>query len=81
MVPPRSASRRRLLLRRRGASFHVNLGAAWFSQKRLERAIAEYTRAVELDPNTLKQESRVGITAQIASPEERARYSYVLAKI
>jgi tetratricopeptide (TPR) repeat protein len=63
------------------ASFHVNLGAAWFSQKKLERAIAEYTRAVELDPNALKQESRVGITAQIASPEERARYSYMLAKI
>jgi tetratricopeptide (TPR) repeat protein len=63
------------------ASFHVNLGAAWFSQKKLEHAIAEYTRAVELDPNALKQESRVGITAQIASPEERARYSYMLAKI
>jgi tetratricopeptide (TPR) repeat protein len=63
------------------ASFHVNLGAAWFSQKKLDRAIAEYTRAVELDPDALKQESRVGITAQIASPEERARYSYMLAKI
>jgi tetratricopeptide (TPR) repeat protein len=59
----------------------VNLGAAWFSQKKLDRAVAEYTRAVELDPNALKQESRVGITAQIASPEERARYSYMLAKI
>ncbi len=63
------------------ATFHVNLGAAWFSQKKLERAIAEYTRAVELDPNALKTESRVGITAQISSPEERARYSYMLAKI
>ena len=30
-------------------SFHVNLGAAWFSQKKLERAVAEYTRALELD--------------------------------
>jgi tetratricopeptide (TPR) repeat protein len=63
------------------ASFHVNLGAAWFSQKKLDRAVAEYTRAVELDPEALKQDSRVGITAQIASPEERARYSYMLAKI
>ena len=62
-------------------AFHVNLGAAWFSQKKLDRALAEYTRAVELDPDALKQESRVGITAQIASPEERARYSYMLAKI
>jgi tetratricopeptide (TPR) repeat protein len=63
------------------ATFHVNLGAAWFSQKKLERAIAEYTRAVELDPEALRHESKVGITAQIASPEERARYSYMLAKI
>ena len=63
------------------ASFHVNLGAAWFSQKKLERALAEYTRAMELDPDALRQESRAGIVAQISSPEERARYSYMLAKI
>jgi tetratricopeptide (TPR) repeat protein len=63
------------------ASFHVNLGAAWFSQKKVDRALAEYTRALEIDPDALKQESKVGVTAQIASPEERARYSYMLAKI
>jgi len=62
-------------------AFHVNLGAAWFSQKKLDRALAEYTRALELDPNALRQDSKAGITAQIASPEERARYSYMLAKI
>jgi len=63
------------------AAYHVNLGAAWFSQKKLERALTEYTRALELDPDALKGESRVGVTAQISSPEERARYSYMLAKI
>ena len=63
------------------ATFHINLGAAWFSQKKLDRAIAEYTRAVELDPDALKQESKAGVTAQISSPEERARYSYMLAKV
>jgi tetratricopeptide (TPR) repeat protein len=63
------------------APFHVNLGAAWFGQKKLERALAEYTRALELDPDALRLESKAGITAQIASPEERARYSYMLAKI
>ena len=36
---------------------------------------------MELDPDALRQEARAGITAQIASPEERARYSYMLAKI
>lgn len=63
------------------ATFHINLGAAWFSQKKLEQAIAEYTRAVELDPTALQTESRTGVVAQIASPEERAQYSYLLAKI
>lgn len=62
-------------------TFHVNLGAAWFSQKKLDRAVAEYTRAIELDPDALRQDSRAGVTAQISSPEERARYSYMLAKI
>lgn len=63
------------------ATFHINLGAAWLSQKKLDQAVAEYTRAVELDPNALQTDSRVGVTAQIASPEERAQYAYLLAKI
>ena len=62
------------------ATFHVNLGAAWFSQKKMERAMAEYTRAMELDPDAFRTESKTGIAAQIASPEERAQYSYLLAK-
>jgi len=61
-------------------TFHVNLGAAWFSQKKLERAIAEYMRAMELDPDALRHDNRTGISAQISSPEERAQYSYLLAK-
>jgi Flp pilus assembly protein TadD len=62
------------------STFHINLGAAWFSQKKMERAIAEYTRAMELDPDAFRHESRIGISAQISSPEERAQYSYLLAK-
>jgi len=62
------------------ATYHVNLGAAWFSQKKMDRAIAEYMRAMELDPDALRRESRTGIAAQISSPEERAQYSYLLAK-
>jgi tetratricopeptide (TPR) repeat protein len=62
------------------ATYHVNLGAAWFSQKKMDRAIAEYTRAMELDPDVFHQESKMGIAAQISSPEERAQYAYLLAK-
>jgi len=63
------------------ATYHVNLGAAWFSQKNLDGAVAEYTRAMELDPEAFHQQARVGVVAQIASPEERAQYAYLLAKI
>lgn len=62
------------------ATFHVNLGAAWFSQKKMDRAISEYTRAMELDPDVFRNENKTGIAAQISSPEERAQYSYALAK-
>ena len=63
------------------ATFHINLGAAWFAQNKVERAIAEYTRALELDPDALNASSRTGVAAQITTLEERARYSYMLAKI
>jgi tetratricopeptide (TPR) repeat protein len=62
------------------STFHVNLGAAWFGQKKMDRAIAEYARALELNPESLTP-GNAGVAAQIASPEERARYSYMLAKI
>ena len=62
------------------ATYHVNLGAAWFSQKKMEQAIAEYIRAIEIDPEAFRHDNRTGIAAQIASPEERAQYSYLLAK-
>ncbi len=63
------------------ATFHLNLGAVWFSQKKMDRAIAEYSRALELDPQVLAQSARAGVAAQVASPEERANFYYLLAKI
>ena len=63
------------------ATYHVNLGAAWFSGKKMEQAVAEYARAMELDPDVFQHGTKVGVAAQIASPEERAQYSYLLAKI
>jgi len=70
-----------LRLREDSASFHSNLGATYFAQKKMESAIAEYSRALELDPDILVRSSAGGVAAQIASPEDRARYWYVLAKM
>lgn len=61
--------------------FHVNLGAAWFGQNKLDRAIAEYDRALQLDPTILDHYTSGGMTAQVSTAEERARYNYMLAKI
>ncbi len=71
-----------LALNDTNASFHANLGTAWFAQKQLERAVREYTRALELDPEVLLRiTERGGVAAKIASPEERAQYMYLLAKL
>ncbi len=63
------------------AGFHSNLGAAWFAQNKLDRAMAEYGRALELDPTILLRSMQGGVTAQISSPEERAKYSFIVAKL
>jgi tetratricopeptide (TPR) repeat protein len=61
--------------------YHINLGAAWFGQNKLDRAMAEYGRALQLDPEALNRNSSAGISAQITTTEERARYDYMMAKI
>src|SRR5579883_3095181 len=48
--------------------YHINLGAAWFGQNKL-------------DPEALNRNSSAGISAQITTTEERARYDYMMAKI
>ena len=63
------------------ASFFSNLGAAYFAQKKFEEATKAYAEAVRLDPHIFEHSSRAGIAAQMASPQDRAHYSYVLAKL
>ena len=63
------------------APFHSNLGMAYFEKKEFDRATAELLRALELDPQVFDRQSLGGIAARMASPEDRARYSYTLARI
>lgn len=64
-----------------GASYFSNLGAAYFSKKDFEKATLAYTRAIQLDPEIFERTSRTGVAAQLPSPEDRARYDYVMAKL
>ncbi|HXY13779.1 MAG TPA: tetratricopeptide repeat protein [Terriglobales bacterium] len=63
------------------ASYYSNLGAVYFSKREFERATAAYTEAVRLDPSVFERTSHTGISAQMASPEDRAHFEYVLAKL
>ncbi len=63
------------------ASFHSNLGTALFSRKEFDKATSEYMRALQLDAGVFDRHSNVGISAHMSSPEDRAHYSYVVAKM
>jgi tetratricopeptide (TPR) repeat protein len=63
------------------ASYYSNRGAAYFAKKNYERGSADYAAALHLDPDIFERTSRGGLQAQLASPEDRARYDYVLAKL
>lgn len=63
------------------ASFYSNLGAAYFARKEFEHATEAYAKAVQLDPEIFERTSHTGISAQMASPEDRAHYDFVLAKL
>jgi tetratricopeptide (TPR) repeat protein len=62
------------------ASYYNNLGAAHFSKREWEKATEAYSRAVQLDPDILERTSRSGVTL-ISSPQDRAHFQYVLAKL
>ncbi len=63
------------------ASFHNNLGAAYFARRDFVKAMAAYARALELDPDVFEHSSRVGVAAMMSSPEDRATYFYLLARM
>jgi tetratricopeptide (TPR) repeat protein len=63
------------------ASFFSNLGAAYFARKDFVEAVTAYAQALQLDPGVFDRTSHSGISAQLASPEDRAHYDYVLAKL
>jgi tetratricopeptide (TPR) repeat protein len=70
-----------ITLRQDSASFYSNLGAAYFSRKEFDKASEAYTQAAKIDPDIFEHSSHHGISAQMSSPEDRAHFDYVLAKL
>lgn len=70
-----------ILLRDDAASYYSNRGAAYFGKKQFDKAVLDYSKAMAVDPDIFERVSRAGVMAQLPSPEDRAHYDYVLAKL
>jgi cytochrome c-type biogenesis protein CcmH/NrfG len=68
-------------LRQDSASFYNNLGAAYYMKKEWAQATDAYGRALQLDPDIFGRISHSGVSAQLPSPQERARFDYLVAKL
>ncbi len=64
------------------AVFYNNRAASLFAKKEFAKASADYAKAFALDPDIFERSERsAGVQARLPSPEDRARYDYVLAKL
>jgi Flp pilus assembly protein TadD len=63
------------------ASFHNNLAAVYMDSKQFDLAFAEYRKAFELDPLFFESASQNGISARMGSPQDRAQFFFVMARL
>jgi tetratricopeptide (TPR) repeat protein len=70
-----------LAIRPQSATFHYNLGACYFSKHQFDKATQEYQTAYNLDPDIFQRVSKTGVIAQTTSPEDRAAFSFMVAKM
>jgi tetratricopeptide (TPR) repeat protein len=64
------------------ATFYSNLGTAYFASKDYKKAQSNYQIALQLDPDVFeRQRSRTATQFAAMTPQERAKYDYVIAKM
>jgi tetratricopeptide (TPR) repeat protein len=68
-------------LRPDDAVFHYNIASAYFAMHDHQRAAQEYRAAYTIDPDIFQRISRIGIMVQSSSPEDRAAFSFMVAKL
>ena len=70
-----------LALQPNDAVFHYNLASSYFGKHQYDLAAQQYRSAYLLDPDIFNRVSRIGIMAQSGSPEDRAAFSFMVAKM
>ncbi len=70
-----------LVVRPNSATFHYNMGAAYFAKHQFDKAAVQYRAAYDLDPEIFQRVSRMGIMVQTSSPEDRAAFDFMVAKM
>ncbi len=70
-----------LSLRPASSTFHFNIAAAYFAKHDYDRSAQEYREAYQLDPGIFERVSKTGIMAQACSPEDRAAFAFMVAKM
>ncbi|HEY0262978.1 MAG TPA: tetratricopeptide repeat protein [Granulicella sp.] len=73
--------RRAIKLQKATAVYHVNLSTAYFELKDYKSARKEAAEAMRLDPHVYERSSGVGINAHVLSVDDRAHYSFEMAKL
>ena len=73
---------RAILLDPDEAVFYNNRAASLFARKQYQKAMVDYAKALQLDPDIFERTSHgAGVQARLPSPQDRAHYDYVLAKL
>lgn len=64
------------------AVYHANLATAYFDRKQYDPARREISEALRIDPQIFERRpSNGGVAAHVLSSQERARFSYEMAKM
>jgi tetratricopeptide (TPR) repeat protein len=70
-----------LALQPNDALFRYNMATSYFGKHEYALAAQQYRAAYILDPNIFDRVSRTGVMAQSGSPEDRAAFSFMVAKM
>jgi tetratricopeptide (TPR) repeat protein len=63
------------------AVFYYNMGSSYFGKHDYKMAAQEYKTAFSLDPQIFIRVSRIGVMVQGTTPEDRAAFSFMVAKM